>query len=40
VTLRSGWLAQHNQPTFEAFLAPLKHLAWPMLAVLSDKQTG
>jgi len=40
LTLRSGWLAQLDQPTFEAFLAPLKHLAWPLLAVLSDKQTG
>jgi hypothetical protein len=40
LTLRSGWLAQLDQPTFEAFLAPLKHLEWPMLAVLSDKQTG
>src|SRR5499426_3951523 len=40
LTLRSGWLAQLDQPTFEAFLAPLKHLEWPSLAVLSDKQTG
>src|SRR5438876_1125825 len=40
VTLRSGWLSQQDQPTFEAFLQPLKHLEWPMLAVLSDKQTG
>jgi hypothetical protein len=40
VTLRSGWLCQQDQPTFEAFLAPLKHLEWPILAVLSDKQTG
>jgi hypothetical protein len=40
LTLRSGWLAQLDQPTFEAFLPPLKHLEWPMLAVLSDKQTG
>ena len=39
-TLRSGWLAQQDQPTFEAFLKPLKHLEWPMLAVLSDKQKG
>src|SRR5262249_40414119 len=39
-TLRSGWLAQQDQPTFEAFLKPLKHLDWPMLAVLSDKQKG
>jgi hypothetical protein len=40
LTLRSGWLAQLDQPTFEAFLAPLKYLEWPILAVLSDKQTG
>ena len=40
LTLRSGWLAQLDQPTFEAFLAPLQHLEWPVLAVLSDKQTG
>jgi Transposase, Mutator family len=40
LTLRSGWLAQLEQPTVEAFLAPLKHLEWPSLAVLSDKQTG
>jgi hypothetical protein len=40
LTLRSGWLAQLDQPTFEAFLAPLKHLEWPILAVLSDQQTG
>jgi hypothetical protein len=40
LTLRSGWLAQLDQPTFEAFLAPLRHLPWPILAVLSDKQTG
>jgi Transposase, Mutator family len=38
--LRSGWLAQQDQPTFEAFLQPLAHLEWPILAVLSDKQTG
>jgi Transposase, Mutator family len=40
LTLRSGWLCKQDQPTFEAFLAPLKHLEWPILAVLSDKQTG
>jgi hypothetical protein len=40
LTLRSGWLAQLDQPTFEAFLTPLRHLEWPILAVLSDKQTG
>jgi len=40
LTLRSGWLCQQDQPTFEAFLEPLKPLEWPMLAVLSDKPTG
>lgn len=40
LTLRSGWLAQQDQKTFEAFLRPLKQLEWPILAVLSDKQTG
>ena len=40
LTLRSGWLCQQDQPTFETFLAPLKHLEWPILAVLSDKQRG
>ena len=40
LTLRSGWLSQQDQPTREAFLAPLKHLEWPILAVLSDKQKG
>src|SRR5262249_5325509 len=40
LTLRRGGLAQLDQPTFEAFLAPLQHLEWPILAVLSDKQTG
>jgi len=40
LTLRSGWRARLDQPTFAAFLAPLKPLEWPILAVLSDKQTG
>ena len=40
LTLRSGWLSQQDQATFAAFLQPLKHLEWPILAVLSDKQTG
>jgi hypothetical protein len=40
LTLRSGWLSQQDQKTFEAFLKPLKQLEWPILAVLSDKQTG
>jgi len=40
LTLRSGWLSKQDQTTFEAFLKPLQHLQWPILAVLSDKQTG
>jgi hypothetical protein len=40
LTRRSGWLAPLDQPTFEAFLAPLRHLEWPILAVRSEKQTG
>src|SRR2546427_2983657 len=40
LTLRSGWLSQQDQATFAAFLQPLKHLESPILAVLSDKQTG
>jgi hypothetical protein len=38
--LRSGWLSQQDHTTFEAFLKPLTHLEWPILAVLSDKQSG
>ena len=40
LTLRSGWLSQQTQLAFEEFLAPLRQLPWPILAVLSDKQTG
>jgi hypothetical protein len=40
LTLRSGWLSRFDQSTFEAFLEPLRQLAWPILAVLSDKQKG
>ena len=40
LTLRSGWLSRFNQATFEAFLQPLAALAWPIQAVLSDKQKG
>ena len=40
LTLRSGWLAKQDRATFEAFLRPLKQLDWPILAILSDKQTG
>jgi hypothetical protein len=40
LTLRSGWLSCFDQATFETFLAPLTDLPGPLLAVLSDKQTG
>jgi len=40
LTLRCGWLSRFDQVTFEAFLEPLRHLPWPVLAVLSDKQRG
>jgi hypothetical protein len=40
LTLRSGWLSQQDHTTFEAFLQPLTQLEWPILAVLSAKQTG
>jgi hypothetical protein len=40
LTLRSGWLSRFDQITFEAFLEPLSEMAWPILAVLSDKQKG
>ncbi len=34
LTLRSGWLAQQDQTTFEAFLRPIKQLEWPVLLQL------
>jgi hypothetical protein len=40
LTLRSGWMSRQTQVAFEDFLAPLCELGWPILAVLSDKQTG
>lgn len=40
LALRSGWLSQQDQATFEAFLGPVAQLPWPILAVLSDKQKG
>src|SRR5437016_3201022 len=40
LTLRSGWLSPQDHTTFDAFLQPLTQLEWPILAVLSDKQTG
>jgi hypothetical protein len=38
--LRCGWLARQDQPAFEGFLQPLRELAWPILALVSDKQRG
>jgi len=40
LTLRSGWLSRQTQDAFEDFLEPLLQQGWPILAVLSDKQTG
>jgi Transposase, Mutator family len=40
LTLRSGWLSRQTQEAFEDFLAPWLKQGWPILAVLSDKQTG
>src|SRR2546425_10915339 len=40
LTIRSGWLCQQDQPTFDAFLEPLTHPEWPSPAVLRAKQTG
>jgi hypothetical protein len=40
LTWRSGWLNRQTQAAFEDFLAPLDKLGWPIVAVLSDKQTG
>jgi hypothetical protein len=40
LTLRSGWLSRQTQDAFEDFLEPLLKQGWPILAVLSDKQTG
>jgi hypothetical protein len=40
LTLRSGWLAKQDEPTFCNFLQPMAALQLPVLAVLSDKQRG
>ncbi len=40
LTLRRGWLSHQDQPPFEACLAPLRRLEWPILAVRSDTQRG
>ena len=40
LTLRSGWLSQQDQPTFERFLEPIHDLGLRVTAVISDKQRG
>lgn len=39
-TLRCGWLARQDHTTFAEFLRPLAELGLPIVATLSDKQTG
>jgi len=39
-TLRCGWLDRQDEDTFVAFLQPIADLGLPVLATLSDKQTG
>ena len=34
--LRSGWLSGQDQTTFEGFVQPLRDLAWPIRAIVSD----
>jgi Transposase, Mutator family len=40
LVLRSGWLSRQDQAAFEAFLLPLRTLALPIRAIVSDKQRG
>jgi hypothetical protein len=40
LTLRSGWLSQQDQGTFERFLQPLHDLGLPVAGIISDKQRG
>jgi len=40
LTLRSGWLSQQDQATFERFLEPIHDLGLRVTAVISDKQRG
>jgi hypothetical protein len=40
LTLRSGWLSQQDQGTFERFLQPIHDLGLPVAAIISDKQRG
>jgi len=39
-TLRCGWLARQDHSTFAEFLQPIADLGLPVVATLSDKQTG
>jgi len=39
-TLRCGWLARQDRTTFAEFLQPIADLGVPVVATLSDKQTG
>ena len=40
LTLRSGWLSQQDQGTFERFLQPIHDLGLPVAGIISDKQRG
>lgn len=40
LTLRSGWLSQQDQDTFEHFLQPIRDLGLRVAGILSDKQRG
>lgn len=40
LTLRSGWLSQQDQGTFERFLQPIRDLGLRVAGILSDKQRG
>lgn len=39
-TVRCGWLERQDQTTFAEFLQPIADLGLPVVATLSDKQTG
>jgi len=40
LTLRSGWLSQQDQGTFERFLQPIHDLKLAVAGIISDKQRG
>lgn len=40
LTLRSGWMSEQKQSTFENFLSPIAQAGLRVTAVLSDKQQG